>query len=59
MPNFFAADRTVALLSMMYSAKSQARSSMLDFKNITPGNSHARLYAGIMLVMRGLSLDYL
>jgi hypothetical protein len=57
-PNFFAADRTVALLSMMYAAKSQARSSMFDFNNITPGNSHARLYAGKMLVMRGLGLDY-
>lgn len=44
-PNFFAADRTVAFVSMMYIAKSQARSSMLVFKNITPGNSHARLYA--------------
>jgi hypothetical protein len=52
MPNFFAADRTVALVSMMYIAKSQARSSMLVFKNITPGNSHARLYAEKRYVMR-------
>ena len=32
-PNFFAAARTVALLSMMYTARSQARSSMFDFKS--------------------------
>jgi hypothetical protein len=37
-PNFLAAARTVALFSMMYTAKSQARSSMLAFKNITPSS---------------------
>lgn len=58
-PNFFAADRTVALLSMMYTAKSQARSSMFDFNNITPSTSHARLYAKKVGDMRGCGLDYL
>lgn len=35
-PNSFAAVRTVALFSIMYSASSHARSSMFVFKNTTP-----------------------
>ena len=47
---FLCADRTVAFVSMMYIAKSQAR-PMLS-QNITPGNSHARLYAEKAVDMR-------
>ena len=44
MPNSVAAERTVARLSMMYAAKSQARSSIFVYKYTTPHTLVLNLY---------------
>lgn len=44
MPNSVAAERTVARLSMMYAARSQARSSIFVYKYTTPHSLVLNLY---------------
>lgn len=47
MPNSVAAERTVARLSMMYAAKSQARSSIFVYKYTTPHTLVLNLYESL------------
>lgn len=55
MPNSVAAERTVARLSMMYAARSQARSSIFVYKYTTPHTLVLNVYEGILGDMCRLS----
>lgn len=55
MPNSVAAERTVARLSMMYAAKSQARSSIFVYKYTTPHTLVLNVYENIDRYMKSLS----
>ncbi len=52
-PNFFAAARTVARFSMMYTARSQARSSKLSRTHTTPHARYAARSLGNIYVWGG------
>ncbi len=51
-PNFCAAARTVALFSMMYTAKSHARCSMSVLKHTTPISYMVYVYDSFSRAMR-------
>ncbi len=55
MPNSVAAERTVARLSMMYAARSQARSSIFVYKYTTPHTLVLNVYENIDRYMKSLS----
>ena len=60
MPNCVAAERTVARFSMMYTARSQARSSIFVYKYTTPHSLVVHVYereAGDMFRPRGAGKD--
>ena len=52
MPNSVAAERTVARLSMMYAARSQARSSIFVYKYTTPHTLVLNVYENIDRYMK-------
>ena len=52
MPNSVAAERTVARLSMMYAARSQARSSIFVYKYTTPHTLVLNVYENMGRYMK-------